>query len=129
MIIVYILCILVLLFIGMALPATGISSGARVPHAVFPGAFPVAITIDTVDSYPNTWEHYSNTNHAVLPESSTPAYKHYARIPMNEVESKLMRTSQIRFDTGDFSFIGPQPANFITLVTRMCFPCLCICYV
>ena len=90
------------------------------PRVRFDNVSPLAISIGAVDSYPNTWEHYSNPSHDVLPSSDTPAYKYHVRIPMAAVQTNLMATSQIEFDTNDFTFLEPQPPNVITLVTRMC---------
>ena len=105
----------------MALPAAGVRAGTRPVRTSFSDVSPLAIIIDSVDSYPNTWEHLSDINHVPLPSDRTFCYKHHVRIDMADVQSRLMAGANIRFDVDDFSFIEPQPASFITLVTRMCF--------
>ena len=118
-----ILSILLIFCVGMALPAAGVRPSTRPVRASFSDASPLAIIIDSVDSYPNTWEHLSDADHDPLPSSRTYCYKHHARIGMADVQTHLMITANIRFDVDDFSFIEPQSPSFITSVTRMCFSC------
>ena len=124
--IIYLSIITLVSIVDMALPASGVRPGTRPVRAGFNNVSPLAILIDSVDAYPNTWEHLSNDLHDPLPASNTPCYKHHARINMVDVESHLMASSTIRFDTDDFLFLEPQPPSRITLITRMCFSCFYI---
>ena len=109
----------VFISVGMSLQAVGVRPGTRPVHVTFNNVSPLAILINEVDSYPNTWEHFSDDDHDPLPPVNPLTYKYYSRINMNDVESHLMATSAVRFDAANLEFLEPQPPSVMTLITRM----------